>query len=156
MSENSVMRETVLEDGTELDGSIRSKCPITVSGKLKGDVSAPSLTITATGSVHGQVKVSELKSEGVIAGEIDAESVSLSGHVSDQTVIRATSLQVTLSQNGSSGRLQVTFGNCEVQVGEPIALSDRRLLQGKKEESKHRSTQAGMVPAAQPEAEIQG
>ena len=59
MSESSATKETVLEEGTEFDGSIRSKCPITVSGTLKGDASAPA---------HGQVKVSELKSQGVGCG----------------------------------------------------------------------------------------
>jgi len=120
MSENSVLSQTVLEEGTEIDGSIRSKCPITVSGKLKGDVSAPSLTITQSGSVSGQVKVSEFKSEGDIAGEIDAETVELSGHVSDHTIIRASSLQVKLAQNGNNSKFHVTFGNCDLKVGEPV------------------------------------
>jgi hypothetical protein len=73
----------------------------------------------------------------VIAGEINAESVALSGHVSDQTVIRASSLQVTLGQNGTGGKLHVTFGRCEVEAGEPAALADKRFLQehGKKQES---------------------
>jgi cytoskeletal protein CcmA (bactofilin family) len=115
MAEESTVKQTILEDGTEFDGSIRSKCPITVSGKLKGEVSAPSLTVTKSGSVHGQVKVSQLKSQGEIAGEIDAESVELSGRVNDQTTIRAATLEVTLNQ--TSGKLQVTFGNCELQVG---------------------------------------
>jgi cytoskeletal protein CcmA (bactofilin family) len=132
MSVESVTRETVLEEGTEFDGSIRSKCPITVSGTLKGDVSAPTLTITSSGSVYGEVKVSELKSEGVIAGEINAERVTLSGHVSDQTTIRASSLQVTLNQNGSSGKLHVTFGNCDVEVGQPTG-ADKCLPQERSE-----------------------
>lgn len=123
MSENPTTKQTVLEDGTEVDGSIRSNCPITVSGKLKGEVSAPSLTITQSGSVSGQIKVSELKSQGEIAGRIEAESVELSGQISDQTTIRASSLQVKLNQSGSDGKLQVTFGNCELQVGEPMAKS---------------------------------
>jgi cytoskeletal protein CcmA (bactofilin family) len=123
MSESPTTKQTVLEEGTEFEGSIRSQCPITVSGTLKGDIAAPSLTITLSGSVQGQVKVSNLKSEGEIAGEIDAESVELSGHVSDQTTIRASSLQVKLSQNGSSGKLQVTFGNCDLHVGDAAAKS---------------------------------
>ncbi len=127
MSENPAIKHTILEDGTEFDGSIRSKCPITVSGKLKGEVSAPSLTVTHSGSVHGQVKVSQLKSQGEIAGEIDAETVELSGRVSDQTTIRATTLEVMLNQ--TNGKLQVTFGNCELQVGEkavkPISETTR-------------------------------
>ncbi|MBI4851527.1 MAG: polymer-forming cytoskeletal protein [Acidobacteria bacterium] len=109
-------KQTILEDGTEFDGSVKSKCPITVSGKLKGEVSAPSLTITSSGSVHGQVRVSHLKSQGELSGEIDAENVELAGKVNDQTTIRATSLEVTLNQPGN--KLQVTFGNCELQVGD--------------------------------------
>lgn len=119
MAEESPVKQTILEDGTEFDGSIRSKCPIIVSGKMKGEVSAPSLTITKSGSVHGLVKVSQLKSQGEIAGEIDAESVELSGRVNDQTTIRAATLEVTLNQ--TSGKLQVTFGNCDLQVGDRAA-----------------------------------
>jgi cytoskeletal protein CcmA (bactofilin family) len=114
-------KQTIVEDGTEFDGSVRSKCPITVSGKLKGEVSAPSLTITPSGSVHGQVKVTHLKSQGELAGEIDAENVELAGKVNDQTTIRATSLEVTLNQPGN--KLQVTFGNCELQVGDKAKLA---------------------------------
>ena len=111
-------KQTIVEDGTEFDGSVKSKCPIMVSGKIKGEVSAPSLIITPTGSVHGQVRVSQLKSQGEIAGNIEAESVELSGRVNDQTTIRATSLEVMLNQPGS--KLQVTFGNCELQVGDKV------------------------------------
>ena len=123
MSESPITKQTILEEGTEFEGTIRSQCPITVSGTLKGDIAAPSLTITISGSVHGQVKVSNLKSEGEIAGEIDAESVELSGHVSDQTSIRASSLQVKLSQDGSHGKLQVTFGDCDLHVGDATVRS---------------------------------
>ena len=135
MSESPITRQTVLEEGTEIEGSIRSQCPITVSGTLKGDITAPSLTITLSGSVHGQVKVSNLKSEGEIAGEIDAESVELSGHVSDQTMIRASSLQVKLSQNGSSEKLQLTFGNCDLHVWHPAAKSSALLKVAPKKKS---------------------
>lgn len=115
-------KQTIVEDGTEFDGSVKSKCPITVSGKLKGEVSAPALTITASGSVHGQVKVSHLKSQGELSGEIDAENVELAGKVNDQTTIRATSLEVTLNQPGN--KLQVTFGNCELLVGDKKVATD--------------------------------
>lgn len=108
-------KQTILEDGTEVEGSIKSRGPITVSGKVKGEVSAPSLLVTQSGAVHGQVKVSQLKSQGEIAGEIDADSVELSGRVNDQTVIKANTLEVTL--NRSDNKLQVSFGNCELQVG---------------------------------------
>lgn len=123
MSESPITKQTILEEGTEFEGSIRSQCPITVSGRLKGDVDAPSLTITLSGSVHGRVKVSNFKSEGEIAGDIEADSVELSGHVNDQTTIRASSLQVNVSQNGSGGKLQITFGDCDLHVGDPAAKS---------------------------------
>jgi len=117
MSENKTVKQTIVESGTEFEGIIRSQCPIVVSGILKGEVSAPTLTVTAEGSVHGKIKVSRLKAEGSLAGEIDAESVELSGSISDDTIIRATTLEVKLNQ--SAGRkLQVSFGNCELRVGE--------------------------------------
>ena len=106
-------------EGAEFEGAIRSQCPITVNGNLIGDVSAPVLIVSGTGSVRGRIKVAEVKSEGEVAGEIDAQSVDLSGHVGDQTTIRAASLQVKLSQNGAGGILQVSFGTCDVNVGNP-------------------------------------
>jgi cytoskeletal protein CcmA (bactofilin family) len=119
MTESSLKQETVVGEGTEFEGAIRSQCPITVNGNLLGDVSGPTLIVTGTGSVRGRIKVAEVKSEGEIAGEIDAESVDLSGHVGDKTTIRATSLQVKLSQNGTGGVMQVSFENCDVNVGNP-------------------------------------
>jgi cytoskeletal protein CcmA (bactofilin family) len=135
VSEKSITKQTLLEEGTEFEGSMRSNCPITVSGKLKGDVSAPSLTITESGFVCGQVKVCDLKSQGQIAGEIEADRIELSGHVGDQTTIRASSLQVKLNQNDTQGKLRVTFGNCDLQVGEPVVESITALPQHRSQES---------------------
>ena len=118
MSENKTAKETIVENGTEFEGVVRSKCPIVVSGQLRGEVTAPSLTLKPEGSVHGKVKVSHLKSEGSLGGEIDAESVELSGSISDDTVIRTAALEVKLNQSAGS-KLRVSFGNCELQVGEP-------------------------------------
>jgi len=117
MSENT--KQTIIENGTEVDGAIRSDCEITLSGRIKGQVTAPALTVTPSGSVQGQIKVSRLRAQGEIAGEIEAEAVVLSGRVNDQTVIRAKTLEVTLTQ--AQGGIQVTFGNCELQVGDAKA-----------------------------------
>lgn len=143
-------KQTIVEDGTEFDGSVRSKCPITVSGKLKGEISAPSLTITASGSVHGQVKVSHLKSQGELAGEIDAENVELAGKVNDQTIIRATSLEVTLNQPGN--KLQVTFGNCELQVGDKAKMANDPTKAGVAIKPEVAPPVAPMVPTPTPMA----
>ncbi len=111
------MKETVIENGTELEGSIHSECPVTLSGKLEGQVSAPMLTVTASGSARGEIKVSKLVAHGEISGEIEADEVQLGGRVSDQTVIRARTLEVALSR--PQGGFQVTFGTCELHVGDP-------------------------------------
>ena len=110
------MKETVIESGTELEGSIRSECPITLAGKLEGRVSAPRLTVTASGSAKGEIKVSKLVTQGEISGEIEADEVQLAGRVSDQTVIRARSLEVEMSR--PQGGFLVTFGTCELHVGD--------------------------------------
>ena len=116
MSEQSGQRQTIIDAGTGFKGNFDSDCPIVVKGRIEGQMSAPSLTVDATGSVSGTVKVKELRSEGVIAGEYDADYVKLSGAVKDNTIIRAKTLEVNLSPPG--GRMQVTFGTCELAVGD--------------------------------------
>jgi hypothetical protein len=59
--------------------------------------------------------VGQVQSQGELAGELDADVVQLSGVVKDNTVIRAKSLEVKLSQPG--GKMQVIFGDCELEVG---------------------------------------
>ena len=105
-----------MEEGTQFKGSLSSKCPIEVKGRVEGDLQAPSLTVSASGAVHGKVKVEELLSEGEIAGEFDADVVRLSGTVKDNTVIRAKSLEVKLAP--ANGRMQVMFGECALEVGD--------------------------------------
>ena len=109
-------KQTHVEEGTEFRGAMTSNCPIVVSGRIDGEVHAPSLTVGASGSVRGKVRVGEVVSQGEIAGEFEAESVKLSGRVSNNTVIRAKSIEVNLSSD--KGALQVTFGDCMLEVGE--------------------------------------
>ncbi|HKZ02285.1 MAG TPA: polymer-forming cytoskeletal protein [Pyrinomonadaceae bacterium] len=129
------VKQTIVENGTEFEGTVRSKCPIVVSGQLKGEVSAPTLTLTPEGSIHGKVKAKQLKSEGSLGGEIEADSVELSGSISDDTVIRATSLEVKLSQS-EGNKLRVSFGNCELHVGDTTtkAKSEMHSSNQKKEQ----------------------
>ena len=109
-------KRTLVEEGTTFKGSLSSTCPIFVKGGVEGDIQAPSLTVAASGTVSGKVKAGELKSEGSIAGDFDVEKVQLSGSVKDNTVIRAKSLEVKLTS--SSSKMQVVFGECELEVGE--------------------------------------
>lgn len=109
-------RKTVIENGTNVDGTITSERPIILSGNVKGQVTAPSLDVMAGGAVNGKVKVNQFSCRGEVSGEVMAESVELSGRVCDQTVIRAKTLDVKLAQ--SEGGVEVSFGNCELQVGD--------------------------------------
>jgi cytoskeletal protein CcmA (bactofilin family) len=107
-------KHTLVEEGTELAGTIRSTVPIVVMGKVEGDITGPEIHVSAQGVVAGKVKVQRLHSEGEIAGEVEADSVKISGRVRDRTVIRAKSLEVALVSSG----MQVQFGDCELAVGE--------------------------------------
>src|SRR5580658_1130413 len=110
-------KRTLVEEGTELKGSLTSTCPVLVRGRIEGEVQAPALTVSPSGAVHGRAKVGELGAEGELSGEFDADVVKLSGSVKDRTVIRARSLEVKLASE--TGKLQVVFGECELEVGEP-------------------------------------
>jgi cytoskeletal protein CcmA (bactofilin family) len=109
-------KETLVEHGTVFKGSFASDCPIVVRGRVEGEITGPSLVVSKTGSVSGIVKVKEIRSEGELAGEYDADTVYLSGAVKDKTVLRARSLEVKLAPE--RGRMQVVFGECELEVGD--------------------------------------
>jgi cytoskeletal protein CcmA (bactofilin family) len=108
-------KRTLVEEGTHFKGSLSSSCPVEVKGRVEGDLSAPSLSVSPSGAVSGRVKVGEMRSQGELAGEFDADVVQLSGSVKDNTVIRAKSLEVKLTP--ANGKMQVIFGECELEVG---------------------------------------
>jgi cytoskeletal protein CcmA (bactofilin family) len=107
-------KHTLVEEGTELTGKITSSVPIVVMGKVEGDISGPEIQVFANGVVAGNVKVQQLRSDGEVAGSVEADAVRISGRVRDRTVIRARSLEVTLSGKG----MEVQFGDCELQIGD--------------------------------------
>jgi cytoskeletal protein CcmA (bactofilin family) len=109
-------KQTLVEEGTEFKGSLSSKCPIVIKGRLEGDISGPSVTVSATGSVCGNVKTGEIRSEGELAGRYEAEVVRLAGRVKDGTVIKAKTLEMRLAP--PKGALEITFGECELEVGD--------------------------------------
>ena len=117
MSEgDAIERQTTVEEGTEIEGTLTSSCPIIVRGKIKGELLGPALTVSPTGAVSGKVAVETIHSEGELAGEYDAQQVKLSGRVRDQTVIRAASLEVRLTPQ--AGRMELVFGECELEIGD--------------------------------------
>jgi len=87
-----------------------------VRGRVEGELQTPTLTVSASGAVHGRAKVREVHSQGEISGEFDAEKIELAGVVKDKTVIRARSLDVKLG--AARGKLQIVFGECELSVGD--------------------------------------
>jgi cytoskeletal protein CcmA (bactofilin family) len=105
-------KRTVIEDGTSFQGTLSSSGPIVAHGRLEGDVTGPGLEVTETGVVSGQVKVSELRSRGELAGRFEAQDVVLAGKVRDDTVIVARTLEVTAST-------AIVLDDCELRIGEP-------------------------------------
>ena len=127
-------KRTLVEDGTSFSGSMTSTCPVVVKGRIEGEVEAPALSISQSGSVQGRAKVGQIQSEGAIAGEIDADSVNLSGSVMDNTVIKAKTLEVRLNAP-EDRKMQVTFGNCEISAGEAPMDDGQPGKRGKKKHS---------------------
>jgi len=129
-------KHTLVEEGTEFKGTMSSSCPIVVMGKVEGDVAGPVIHVTPSGVVSGVVKVKQLRSDGELAGEVEADTVEISGRVRDRTVIRARSLEVSLSVQ--KGGMQVVFGECELAVGD--------------EPNKEAAIAAALAPAAPADA----
>ena len=68
---------------------MKSTCPVVVNGRVEGELSAPELDVTATGTVQGNIKAERLSSRGMLSGNIDAGDLFLSGSVGNKTVIKA-------------------------------------------------------------------
>jgi cytoskeletal protein CcmA (bactofilin family) len=107
---------TVIAEGSRFNGAVESTCGVEVRGRVQGEIASPSLVVTVTGVVQGNVKVGGLRSHGELSGTIEAESIELSGRVSDDTVLRAQTLNVKPALVGSPEH--VTFGDCVLEIGE--------------------------------------
>jgi cytoskeletal protein CcmA (bactofilin family) len=110
------IKQTLVEEGTEFVGKLTSKCPIVVMGNVEGEVTGPIIHVTRSGVVAGNVKVKELRSEGELAGSVEADVVRIAGKIRDRTVIRARTLEVTLTSNDKA--MEVLFGECELAIGD--------------------------------------
>ena len=108
-------KKTIIEEGTEFKGTLAASCPILARGRIEGEITGPALEVTDTGVVAGQVKVTELRSRGELAGKFEADEVMLSGRVRDETVIVAKALEVTPAR---AGAVAVVLDDCELQIGE--------------------------------------
>jgi cytoskeletal protein CcmA (bactofilin family) len=142
-------KKTLVEEGTQFKGSLSSSCPVVVKGRIEGDVAAPSLQVSATGAVHGKVKVGEVLSHGELSGEFDAETVQLSGVVKDNTIVRAKSLEVKLTP--VNGKMQIVFGECTLDVGD-LPTKEAAINPPKKEAEKPVKANGASVPP--PAAEV--
>lgn len=112
-------KQTTVEEGTQFNGTLSSTCQVIVRGQVDGDLIAPSVTISETGTVTGNVKAQTIQAAGVLGGRVDAEEIFLSGSVRSNTVIRAKSLEVKL--RGNQKKLEVTFGECMLEIGDDPA-----------------------------------
>lgn len=117
-------KQTLVEEGTKFKGSLVSKCPVVVMGAVDGDLEAPSVTISGDGEVVGSIKAQSVHSEGALSGKVDADDVYLSGSVRSDSVIRAKTLEVKLSQDEASRKLEVSFGECVIEAGDEPTLED--------------------------------
>lgn len=115
-------KQTLVEEGTEFKGTLKSSCPVVVNGTIDGEVDAPEITITRSGAVLGAIKAKKVRSQGTLSGNVDAGDVFLSGSVRSNTVIKAKSLEVKLGSE--KGQLEVTFGDCNLEVGDAASASD--------------------------------
>jgi cytoskeletal protein CcmA (bactofilin family) len=121
--ESKTPKQTLVEEGTEFKGTLKSSCPVVVNGTIDGEVDAPEITITRSGAVLGALKAKKVRSQGTLSGNVDAGDVFLAGSVRSNTVIKAKSLEVKLGSS-EKGHLEVTFGECNLEVGDPPTDED--------------------------------
>jgi cytoskeletal protein CcmA (bactofilin family) len=119
-SEMKTPKQTLVEAGTEFKGTLKSSCPVVVNGTIDGDIDAPTLNIALTGAILGTVKAKTLRSQGTLSGNVEAEEVFLSGAIRSKTVIKTRRLEVKIGSS-DRGQLEVTFGNCDLEVEDALS-----------------------------------
>jgi cytoskeletal protein CcmA (bactofilin family) len=138
-------KQTTVEEGTQFKGTLHSTCQVMVRGVIDGDVTAPTIIVSETGSVTGNVKAQCIQSAGVLAGRVDADDVYLSGSVRSDTVIRAKTLEVKLhSQNQ---KLEITFGECILDVGDDPSAETSDAAQTPADRTFAQTTRSNAPPA---------
>jgi cytoskeletal protein CcmA (bactofilin family) len=110
---NQAGKTTIVEEGTALEGTLAASCPVLVLGRIEGEVTGPTIEVFGSGTIHGKVKATTLRSRGELSGHFEADDIELAGRVLDDTVIRAKALQVSFG--GDEG---MVFGSCELEIGE--------------------------------------
>ncbi len=113
---SKTVKQTLVDEGTELKGNLKSACAVVVNGTVDGEIEAPEITITKSGSVLGSIKAKKLRSQGTLSGNVEADDVFISGSVRSNTVIKAKSLEAKLGSE--RGQLEITFGECKLEVGD--------------------------------------
>jgi len=109
-------QQTTLERGVRFKGVLESSHTLVVRGRVEGEVHAPALVVTETGSVEGTIHVQSLDSTGLLAGHVEADDILLGGRVQNDTFIRARTLAVQ-PHDGASGEYPVRLGDCTLEVG---------------------------------------
>jgi cytoskeletal protein CcmA (bactofilin family) len=145
----SQFKQTTVEEGTKFKGTLESSCQVLVRGTVDGDLIAPSLVVSASGTVMGNIRAQSIQSQGVLAGHIDADEIQLSGSVRSDTVIRAKTLEVRLQS--SHKKFEITFGECVLDVGDDPAnflevISPPAVLPGAANKKPRRSDATAEAP----------
>jgi cytoskeletal protein CcmA (bactofilin family) len=148
-------KQTTVEEGTEFKGTLHSQCQVVIRGSVEGDLKAPSVIVSETGTLVGNIQADCVQSGGVLAGRVNAEEIYLSGSVRSDTVIRAKTLEVKLAR--PDGKLEVTFGECVLDVGDDpsaeVADASRNEGSNKSGRSRRPLSPAGDNAEAKPNEE---
>lgn len=121
MPEAKTPKQTLIEEGTEFKGTLKSSCPVVINGAIDGEVDAPEITVARAGTVAGSLKATKVRSQGTLSGKVEASDVFLSGVVRSNTSIKAKRLEVKLGSE--QAQIEVNFGECSLEVGDPEPLS---------------------------------
>ncbi|MFT4148602.1 MAG: polymer-forming cytoskeletal protein [Paracoccaceae bacterium] len=71
-------RRSILAADLVIEGDVTSTGPVDVQGRVAGQVKAPEVLISPTGTIDGTALAHDLAVQGQISGAVEAHTVSLS------------------------------------------------------------------------------
>lgn len=113
---------TTIANGSAIKGSIKSQCNVVIDGHMEGDVEAPLVRISASGTLIGNVSANSIESFGSISGEMHASKFVLNGRIEKDSKIIADSIEFSDAEADQS--VGITLGECEIYVGEIPSIEE--------------------------------
>lgn len=123
---------TIISADMKIVGSVESAGDVQMDGRVEGDVTSRTLTVSDSATVHGSITADTVRIAGTVKGGIHAKSVTLirTAKVDGDIVHEALAIETGASFEGQSRRMGAAGSESHRIVGILDANAEKRVDDG--------------------------